>query len=303
MNEDMTGLPVPSGSSEPPGLYLVATPIGNLRDITLRALDVLAAADLVLCEDTRVTGKLLNVYGIKTKMLPYNDHSAAAQRDMVLERLRAGGRVALVSDAGTPLVSDPGYKLVRDVIDQGLAVTALPGANAPLTALQLSGLPSDKFSFLGFLPPKSEARRKILQDWQSVRAPLIVFESGPRLTETLRDMAAIWGDRPAALVRELTKLYEETRRESLAGLHDYYQEHGPPRGEIVLVIAGAREQAPDERDLRAMTAQALETMSVRDAASTVAGATGQPRKKIYQMALALAAEGSEKHGGNNGDDQ
>jgi 16S rRNA (cytidine1402-2'-O)-methyltransferase len=273
-----------------PGLYLVATPIGNLRDITLRALDVLAAADFIVCEDTRVTGKLLNAYEIKKKMLPYNDHNAPKQRGPVVEALAAGGRVAMVSDAGTPLVSDPGFKLVRDCLDLGIPVTALPGANAPLTALQLSGLPSDKFSFLGFLPPKSAARKKLLGGWKNSPAPLIVFETGPRLADSLADMKEALGDRPAAVVRELTKLFEESRRGLLSELLAAYEEEGPPKGEIVVVIGGAPEEESTAEDVEALLQKAMETMSVKDAAAFVAAQTGRPKKEVYEAALRLRTD-------------
>lgn len=271
----------------PSGLYIVATPIGNLRDITLRALDVLVSVDLIACEDTRVTGKLLAAYGIDGKMMSYNDHNAARQRGSILEKLGSGGRVALVSDAGMPLVSDPGYKLVRDCIDLGLAVTSLPGANAPLAALQLSGLPSDKFSFLGFPPPKSAARRTLMGDWSAVPGTLVLFETGPRLADSLKDMLAVWGDRPAAVVREITKMYEEARHGTLASLAAFYEESGGPKGEIVIVVGCAGAQSLGDEDLRGLLAEALETRSVREASDFVAGTTGESRKKIYELALRL----------------
>lgn len=270
-----------------PGLYLVATPIGNLRDITLRALDVLGAVDLIVCEDTRVTGKLLKAFGIEKKLMAYNDHNAARRRGPILETLGSGGRVALVSDAGMPLISDPGFKLVRDCLDLGLFVTTLPGANAPLAALQLSGLPSDKFSFLGFLPPKSEARRKVMNAWTEVPGTLIVFESGPRLIDSLSDMRELWGDRPAAVVREITKIYEESRRDSLSHLIAFYEEGGPPRGEIVVIAGPAAPKERSEDELASLLQEALETMGVKEAAAHVAAQTGESRKKLYELALAF----------------
>lgn len=270
----------------PPGLYLVATPIGNLRDITLRALDTLAAADMIACEDTRVTGKLLQAYDISKKMIPYTDHSTDRERDRLIGALQAGKSVALVSDAGTPLISDPGYKLVQRCYDHGIAVTSLPGANAPLTALQLSGLPSDGFSFIGFLPPKSAARKTRLGEWARVPGTLILFETGPRLCESLADMHAVLGDRPASVVREITKLYEEARRAPLSELITHYTAHGAPKGEIVVVI-GEGTQAPPDTD--ALLKAALAQMSVRDAAAHVASITGLPKKDIYARALELAA--------------
>lgn len=275
-----------------PGLYLVAVPIGNLRDISLRALDVLRAADIVLCEDTRVTRKLLAAYNLGGKKLAvYNDHSDDAARDKILAMPGKGRRVALVSDAGMPLVSDPGYKLVRACAAQGIYVSSVPGASAPLMALQLSGLPADKFCFLGFLPPRSGARKKMLQIWADVPASLILFETAPRLEEALADMAEVLGgEREIAVARELTKLFEEVRRGPAAALVQHYQEHGAPKGEIVLVIAppGKREwtDAEIERKLRT----ALKTMKTKDAAARVAEETGLPRKDMYAMALKLTKQ-------------
>ena len=268
-----------------PGLYIVATPIGNLRDMTLRAMDILASVDIVLCEDTRVTGKLLKAFDIEQKMVSYNDHNAARQRGPILEKLSKDGRVALVSDAGMPLVSDPGYKLVRDCLDLGVRVTTIPGANAPLAALQLSGLPSDKFSFLGFLPPKSEARRKVMTLWAAVPSTLILFETGPRLMDSLGDMRDIWGNRPAAVVREITKLYEETRRDSLEGLCKYYEDEGVPKGEIVVVVGPPAAPHYDTAALEEKLRKALETMGMKEASAAVAAETGESKKKLYDLAL------------------
>ena len=270
-----------------PGLYLVATPIGNLRDITLRALDVLGAADLVVCEDTRVTAKLLAAYGLQKKTISYNDHNADKQRAPLLAKLGNGARVALVSDAGTPLVSDPGYKLVRDALDLGIAVTPVPGPSAPLSALQLSGLPTDRFVFTGFCPPKSEGRKKSFQEWMNTKATLLIFETGPRLADSLRDMAEIFGaDRPAAVVREITKKFEEARRDTLDNLAAHYADN-EALGEIVVVVGPAGDAACSDADIKAQLKKALETMSVRDAAAFVAAATGQPKKRVYELALTI----------------
>lgn len=275
-----------------PGLYLVATPIGNLRDISLRALDLLAAADVVACEDTRVTDKLMARYGLATPRLPYHEHNAERMRPVLLERLKAGAVVALVSDAGTPLISDPGFKLVRAAIAEGIAVTALPGPSAALDALVLSGLPSDRFFFQGFLPPKETARRRVLGELVSLRATLVVYETAPRLAATLADMAAVLGDRPAAVGRELTKLYEEVRRGSLGELAAHYAAAGAPKGEIVILVGGTSEEAAreamSEDALDAALDTALATMSVKDASVAVAEATGLPRREVYQRALVLA---------------
>lgn len=269
------------------GLYIVATPIGNLRDVSLRALDVLSAVDVIVCEDTRVTGKLLKAYDIDKKMMPYNDHNAGKQRGSILETLSNGGRVALVSDAGMPLVSDPGYKLVRDCVDLGIYVTSLPGANAPLSALQLSGLPSDKFSFLGFLPPKTEGRKKLLQEWADVKGSLIVFETGPRLIDSLEDMVEILGNRPAAVVRELTKMYEEARRDTLQNLAAFYKDSGAPKGEIVVVIGPAADKSYDEGELKSLMTDALQTMGAKEASASVSAQTGVSKKMLYELALEL----------------
>lgn len=272
-----------------PGLYLVATPIGNLRDITLRALDVLAGVDMVACEDTRVSGKLMQAYGIRAPLLSYNDHNAGRQRGPIIEKLAAGGRVALISDAGTPLISDPGYKLVRDCLDLGLNVTTLPGANAVLPALQLSGLPSDRFTFAGFTPPKTTARKAWLRDLAAAPGSLVLYETGPRLAAALADMADVLGaDRPAAVVREITKLFEESRRGTLAELAAAYAAEAPPKGEIVVVIGAAAARDADADDIDALLRAALaQGLSVRDAAAHVATATGLSKKPIYARALAL----------------
>lgn len=278
-----------SSASLPPGLYLIATPIGNLRDITLRALETLAAVDIVACEDTRMTGKLLEMHGVKApKLIVYNDHNADASRKGILDMLAQGKRIALVSDAGTPLISDPGYKLVRDAQDLGLNVTSLPGANALLTALQLSGQPTDKFSFLGFLPAKEKARQDVLKEWRAVPGTLVTYETGPRLIDSLRDMAQILGgDRPAAVTRELTKMYEEVRRDTLSSLVNHYEDAGEPKGEIVIVIGSSVKADITEADIKARLAELLVDLSVRDAAAQAADETGVPRKQAYQWALAV----------------
>ncbi len=280
------------------GLHIVATPIGNATDITLRALDVLRRADLIACEDTRVTGNLLARYEIATRRLAYNDHNAERVRPLLLERLRRGERIALVSDAGMPLVSDPGYKLVRAVLDEALPVTTVPGASAPLAALALSGLPSDRFLFAGFLANRAAARRRELGELAGAPATLIFFESARRLGAALADMAAMLGDRPAAVAREMTKRFEEVRRGSLETLAAHYAAAGPPKGEIVVVI-GPPASAPrkDNKDaavmLDDMLREALAGSSLRDAAAAVAIASGLPRRAVYARALALAAEESD----------
>jgi 16S rRNA (cytidine1402-2'-O)-methyltransferase len=272
------------------GLYLVATPIGNLADITLRALETLAAADLIACEDTRVTARLLDRYGIKTPLTPYHDHNAEAARPKILARLRDGGAVALVSDAGTPLISDPGYRLVRAAQEAGAAVTAIPGASAVLTALGVAGLPTDRFFFEGFLPPKDAARRKRAAELARIPATLVLFESGPRIAAALAALAAELGDRTAAVCRELTKLHEEVRRGGLAELARHYAEGGETRGEFVLVIAPPAAPAPSAADVDALLRAALRSQTLKDAVGAVAAATGEPRQQVYRRALALAKE-------------
>lgn len=284
----------PAGSKRPaPGLHVVATPIGNADDITLRALAVLRGADAIACEDTRVTSKLLARHGIAVPLLAYHDHNAERVRPLLLERLRRGEAIALVSDAGTPLVSDPGFKLVRAAIAEGLPVTTLPGPSAALAALVLSGLPSDRFLFAGFLPPKSAARRRTLAELGAVPATLVVFEGASRLADALVDMAEILGDRPAAVAREITKLYEEVRRGSLCDLAAHYKTAGPPRGEVVVVVAppAAAGAAVTEDELDAQLQAALAEMSLKDASAAVAAATGLKRRDVYARALALAGRG------------
>ena len=278
----------PVGSKPAPGLYLVATPIGNLDDITLRAVKLLSAADLIACEDTRMTAKLLTLLGLpRPPLTPYHDHNAERARPALLARLRQGAVVALVSDAGTPLLSDPGFRLVRDCLAEGLAVTSLPGPSALLPALQLSGLPCERFLFAGFLPPKTAARRRCLAELAQVPATLLFYESPRRLAAALADMAEVLGDRPAAVARELTKMHEELRRDRLSALAARYAE--PPKGEVVVVVgppAAAAPESPDSLDAR-LTA-ALREMSPRDAATAVAAASGLPRRQVYARAMALA---------------
>ncbi len=285
----------------PGGLHLVATPIGNLRDITLRALQTLAAADLIACEDTRVTRKLLDHYGVTTPLTPYHEHNAAAARPRLLARIAAGGAVALVSDAGTPLVSDPGFKLVREARQAGLAVTALPGPSAALAALTVAGLPTDRFFFEGFLPPKESQRRARAGELARIPATLVLFENGSRLQRTLDDLAAALGPREAAICRELTKLHEEVRRGSLAELARHYAGDAETRGEFVVVIAPPADEAglAGDGDVDDMLRAALGRVSVKDAVGEVATATGRPRREIYQRALALSA--GDGSGGGNGD--
>lgn len=267
---------------------MVATPIGNLRDITLRALDVLKGADLILCEDTRVTAKLLAAYGIARPTYAYHDHNAARVLPKILERLQAGAAVAQVTDAGTPLVSDPGFRLVAAAHEAGIPVTTIPGPSAPIAALTLSALPSDRFLFAGFPPVKSGARRTFYGEFRDTPATLMFFESPHRLPESLNDAAAVFGDRPAAVCRELTKKFEEVRRLPLTELAAAYADADSIKGEIVIVIGPPGEApAPSTEDLDALLRTALATQSVKEAAASVAAMTGQPKRELYARALLL----------------
>jgi 16S rRNA (cytidine1402-2'-O)-methyltransferase len=276
------------------GLYLVATPIGNLGDITLRALQTLAGADLIACEDTRVSRKLLEHYGIATATTAYHDHNAAAVRPALLKRIAEGAAVALISDAGTPAISDPGYKLVREAREQGLAVTALPGASSVLAALVASGLPTDRFLFEGFLPAKEAQRRNRIVELSRIPSSLVLFESGPRIAATLSDLAVMLGERDAAICRELTKLHEEVRRATLPVLAAHYAGEAETRGEFVIVIAPPAEtEAPSAGDIDTLIRAALTRLSVKDAVGEIVAVTGMPRRDIYRRALELAKERSD----------
>ena len=274
----------------PFGLYLVATPIGNLCDVSLRALDVLAAADVIACEDTRVTRKLTAHYGLATPLTPYHEHNATEARPKLLARLARDEVVALVSDAGTPLISDPGYKLVRAVCEAGHTVTALPGASAVLAALTVAALPTDRFFFEGFLPPKEAARQKRIAELARIPATLVLFETGPRVAGALADLAAQFGVREAAICRELTKLHEEVRRAPLETLARDYAAGAETRGEFVIVIAPPSEDSEAIDDVDELLRHALTRVSVKDAIGEVAAATGRPRREVYQRALALSKD-------------
>lgn len=285
-------LPPPMLDDAPlaPGLYVVATPIGNLRDITLRALDVLAGCDLVLAEDTRVSGKLLAAFGLSKKLERYDEHAAERARPKILAALAEGGRVALISDAGTPLVSDPGYRLVREVAEAGHRVYPIPGPSALLAGLSAAGLPSDRFLFAGFPPPKSAARRTFLEELAGVRATLVFFEGGSRLADSLADMAAVLGDREAVVCRELTKLYETIVRGTLRQLAADPQFEAP-KGEIVVLVGPGREEEATAADADAALTEALSRLKPADAAAEVAKALGLSRRDLYKRALALKGGG------------
>lgn len=269
------------------GLYIVPTPIGNLRDMTLRGLDILGACDAVLCEDSRLSGKLLKAYGISKKKIVYNDHSKDDTRHYIIDLLLQGKILALVSDAGSPMISDPGYKLVRDCVDRGIYVTALPGANAVLPAIQLSGLPSDRFAFGGFLPAKDKALRDMLGRYASYSETLVFYESPARLQKTLAVIAAIYGTRRMAVIREISKLYEESIRGTAEEIATYCRDH-IVKGEIAVVIEGASCDNADTIDPDALIRAALAGgQSVSGLSSEIAALTGQRKKDIYARALAI----------------
>lgn len=270
----------------PPGLYIVATPIGNLSDLSPRAAETLARVDLIAVEDSRVTAKLLRHIGVKRPMLPYHDHNAERVRPQLLQRMREGA-VALVSDAGTPLISDPGYKLVRDAHAIGIPVTTLPGPSAVIAALTLAGLPTDRFLFLGFLPAKAGAKASAIAEVAPVRATLVLYESGPRLASTLDALRQGLGNREAAVAREISKRFEETVTGSLAELAARYGE-APPKGEIVVVVAPPGEAAAaGEAELDEALREAMARLSPSRAAQEVAERLGLPKRRAYERALKL----------------
>jgi 16S rRNA (cytidine1402-2'-O)-methyltransferase len=273
-----------------PGLHIVATPIGNLGDVTIRALRTLAGADLIACEDSRVTRVLLDRYGIARPLTTYHEHNAAEQRPKLLDALAQGKSLALVSDAGTPLLSDPGYRLVREAAEAGHAVIPVPGASALLAGLVAAGLPTDAFFFAGFLPPKETGRRKRLAGLAGVPGTLVFYESPHRLAESLADMAATLGDRPAAVAREMTKAFETVCRGSLASLAGDFAET-TPKGEIVVLVGPPLEAPPEPAEVDALLRRLLASGSVRSAADEAAAVTGLPRRDLYQRALALKERG------------
>ena len=288
--------PVANDPSDPaPGsLVLVSTPIGNLGDLSQRAVDALRSADLILCEDTRVTARLLSAYGITAATAPLHEHNEDARTPAVLAQVSAGRQVVLVSDAGTPVVSDPGFRLVRAAIAAGLPVGAVPGPNAAVMALVLSGLPPQPFLFLGFAPPRSAARlaafgRLRAAERAGLEATLVWHEAPHRLAEMLADLLAAFGDRPAAVARELTKRFEEVRRASLGALVAHYAAE-PARGEITVLVGPPAAEAADAEDLDGRLVAALADHSVKDAAVLIAGSTGLPRRVVYARALELSRQ-------------
>lgn len=290
MDTCVTSVKLPSLPAWEPvsGLYILATPIGNLGDITLRALAVLQGAAMIACEDTRVTGKLLKHYGIKARLQRLDDHAPPEVRARLIDEARQAP-VVLVSDAGTPLISDPGYRLVREARAAGVMVTSIPGACAAVSALAMAGLPSDRFLFAGFLPVKDKARTETLEGLAGVAATLVFYETAPRLEKSLRAIAALWPDREVAVARELTKLHEECRSGTAASLADHYAAH-PPKGEIVLLIGPPSESEAPVLDTDALLRAALEEAGPGKAAGLVAKATGIDRATLYARALELKGE-------------
>jgi 16S rRNA (cytidine1402-2'-O)-methyltransferase len=278
---------IPDGTPEP-GLYIVATPIGNLADITLRAIAVLQGAAVIACEDTRVTGKLLKHLGIKARLQRLDDHAPPEVRARIIAEA-CHAPVALVSDAGTPLISDPGYRLVREARAAGVNVVAVPGACAAVAGLAISGLPSDRFLFAGFLPVKDKAREEVLAGLAGVAATLVFYETAPRLEKSLRAIAALWPGREVAVARELTKLHEECRNGTAQALADHYAAH-PPKGEIVLLIGPPAEEEAPVLDIDAMLRAALAHAGPGKAAGQVAKASGLERAVLYARALELKGE-------------
>lgn len=270
-----------------PGLHIVATPIGNLADITLRAIATLAAADIIYCEDTRHSRTLTTHLGIKTPLRSFHDHNADAATPEILAALAEGKRIALISDAGTPLISDPGYTLVRDALAAGHVVHAIPGPSAAITALSIAGLPTDTFLFAGFLPPKQQARRTRLAELEKIDATLVIYEAPQRIAVALRDMADAFTTRTVVVARELTKIHEEARRGIAADLARHFDE-GEHRGEFVILVAPpAATAAPSDAEIEHHVVAALRTMSVKDAARSVAETLKLPRSQIYDLALRL----------------
>ncbi len=272
-------------------LSLVATPIGHLDDLSLRAAKTLEAADIIACEDTRTTRKLISLcqLSVSAKLLPYHDHNGPKMRPVLIEAMQTGKSVALVSDAGTPLISDPGFKLVAACHEAGIAVTAIPGPSAPIVGLSLAGLPSDRFTFQGFVPSATGAARRAISASVQLEMTQIWFESAKRLPATLQLMLEIYGDRLAVITRELTKLHEEIKRAPLSALAAEFAASGPPKGEIVLLIAGPDEnaEAASTETIEALLLEALSRQSLKAAVQEVAAITGQSRKRIYQQALSL----------------
>lgn len=288
-------IPNPQTVIERPALYVVATPIGNLRDITLRALDVLSGVDVVFCEDTRVSVKLLRNYLIKTPMQTYHDHNGEVIRPRIQTMLEEGKAVALISDAGTPLISDPGYKLVREVQAAGFAVIPIPGASSILSALMGGGVPTDHFMFHGFLPPKQGKRQHVLKELKAIPATLVIMEAPHRLRETLKDMQVVFGGkREVVVTRELTKRFEEFRRDTLQSLNDHYDAHGDPKGEIVILVSPETEKVTlslDDEEVISALRDAMGEYRTKEAAQRVAQEFGFSKQDVYAQALKIKEAG------------
>jgi 16S rRNA (cytidine1402-2'-O)-methyltransferase len=275
----------------PAGLYIVSTPIGNLGDITLRGLETLAGCSVIACEDTRNSGILLKRYGVDRPKVSYTEHNADTRGPDLLRQIGEGASIALISDAGTPLVSDPGFRLVRQAADQGLPIIPLPGASAPLAALVASGLTTDDFRFCGFLPNKTQARHRRLEELARETCTLVFFESPNRIGASLRAMSQVFGEgRPAVIGRELTKMHETFYRDTLENLGCQFEQMDKVRGEIVVVLEGARSVAPTQEDIDAQLRDALQTMKTKEAAAHVARTSGRSRQDLYKLALALKDE-------------
>ena len=280
--------PTKSAKSLQPGLYITATPIGNLADITYRAVNVLNCVDLILCEDTRVSAKLLSHYEISTKCIAYHDHNAARVRPQVLEKLKSGAAIALISDAGTPLISDPGFKLVREAADLGIEILSVPGPSSPIAALSIAGLPSDRFLFLGFLPAKTHARRQVLSEVSGINSTLVFLETGPRLIKMLRDVIDVLGPRRGVVAREMTKLYEEVSRGTIDQLIEKFSEVARVKGEIVVIIEPPAEKSFEADEIDGLILEHLHSTSLKETAAKVAEITGIAKRKIYTRALSLS---------------
>lgn len=268
-------------------LFLVSTPIGNLKDISKRAEETLKSVQIIACEDTRTTKQLFTLLGLKTeaKLISYHEHNAKTATPKIIELLKKNIDIALVSDAGTPLISDPGFRLVRECRKEKIEVTTIPGANAVLSAIQLSGLPSDSFLFSGFLPPKSSKRKTALQNYTNLQATLVFYETPNRLIETLEDINLILGNREMAVVREITKKFEETKIDTVQNLIQFYTNQGIPKGELVLVIDRAHEETVNEEDVETLIKKTLKNNSLKDTVEIVTSITGQNKKEIYKKAL------------------
>jgi len=272
-----------------PGLYVTATPIGNLGDMTYRAVKVMKSADLILCEDTRQTAKLCNAYDIKTPRMVYQDHNAARVRPDILKRLKDGAAICLVSDAGTPLIADPGYKLVREARDDGIKVFPVPGASAVTAALSAAGAPSDRFTFGGFPPPKPTARQNFFRTFSDMPGLLIFYETGNRLAVSLEDMHAVFGERECIIARELTKVHESFERGALSEIAQQFAA-AAPKGEIVVLVLPKPAEPPGEGEIDAFLTDALQRMSVKEASAAAATALNMPKRQAYARALALRNE-------------